>query len=61
MKQDKTDRSLRSQTDLLSQANKLLEDLGYTEERLSMLEIQESDPLYTAMRQAKQNKKFNYA
>ena len=44
----------------LERAQALLEELGYSEERLSTLEIPEDDPLYTAMRIAKQTGKFQY-
>jgi hypothetical protein len=50
----------QSQTEAIAEAKALMEEFGYSAERLSMLEIPESDPLYTAMHRAKKTKKFEY-
>ena len=61
MQQTKTAPSTESAKQAIQQAKELLEKDGYTPERLSKIELDQDDPLYTAMRQAKQTKNFNFA
>ncbi len=60
MKKSTTKTNTQSQTEAIAEAKALMEELGYSAERLSTLEIEESDPLYAAMHRAKRTKKFEY-